>query len=854
MKFTCDKCGAQYKIKDEKIGPNGVSVRCKKCDHKIIVRLPKKEEPAQQFPEFPVEGNGSDFPSDMEATRQLANPLLDIQKSESGVSSSKPAPAEPKAEKKPEQKAEQPASKADEFGLDSPSGSVVSSLPFDLGLGKDEDLGKALDPVLGDKPADDSPFSASFGTDDGGSEPDEGNATRVVNLAAMASLMKAAASPQESAAPASSSAADEGESGASEPAASPAAPGEEWYVAIDGQQQGPMDFDGVKAHWDKGEISTDSLVWNPSMPDWAALGTVPELSKKLEPPKPAMSDIPAAASSSPALDEWGLPVAADAAGSSPSGAPAASAAATLPSPQAAPEEPVWKPAAASMLSSLLQDEMSALEAPKPAPAPAPVPAASSLLPAIAGPESGALPVAAALPQPSAAPSGVLPDLAPMPAPSSIPAPSQDEFQLPPPPSAGMDAGGGFGGFPPPMDQNSDGPLPGIGADPQNGRDATEPGGFSGNMDDAPSAWEVPAPALPRSSPSRNRQGGGRRQGEGNGRRAHQMPVQQLPQMPSRMPGAVKGAIGIGVVILLIVVTLVIGKYLLPSTTTGDAPVVAENQAAPATLPTAAPVNPAQPSPAPAATPGEPATATANPAASPAAAAVAAPAAPEKPAATAAATPSAPAAEPAKAAPEPAEKKEKAAPPPKKAKKVTRKKGGAKARAVAAADDEDDDEYEEEDDAPAPVAAAPEPPKPAPEPAKPEPSSKVDDDFERLFGGGGSSAAAEPAKPAPAKKPTVYVPPPTGVAAKATLSQSDIMGEVMKHRGDIKRCTDDEEDSGTIVMSWTIQKSGKPSNVKTDTGDYKGSDLEHCLKGVINSMKFPPYSGDQMQPIKFPFRF
>src|SRR5512144_1155077 len=38
MKFTCDRCDAQYMISDEKVGPNGVKVRCKKCSHIILVR------------------------------------------------------------------------------------------------------------------------------------------------------------------------------------------------------------------------------------------------------------------------------------------------------------------------------------------------------------------------------------------------------------------------------------------------------------------------------------------------------------------------------------------------------------------------------------------------------------------------------------------------------------------------------------------------------------------------------------------------------------------------------------------------------------------------------------------------
>ena len=40
MKFSCDNCGAQYLIADEKLGRRGVKVRCKKCAYVIIVRPP----------------------------------------------------------------------------------------------------------------------------------------------------------------------------------------------------------------------------------------------------------------------------------------------------------------------------------------------------------------------------------------------------------------------------------------------------------------------------------------------------------------------------------------------------------------------------------------------------------------------------------------------------------------------------------------------------------------------------------------------------------------------------------------------------------------------------------------------
>src|SRR5690348_8927442 len=38
MRFSCDDCNAQYMISDEKVGPAGVKVRCKKCGHIIAVK------------------------------------------------------------------------------------------------------------------------------------------------------------------------------------------------------------------------------------------------------------------------------------------------------------------------------------------------------------------------------------------------------------------------------------------------------------------------------------------------------------------------------------------------------------------------------------------------------------------------------------------------------------------------------------------------------------------------------------------------------------------------------------------------------------------------------------------------
>ncbi|HET6439405.1 MAG TPA: GYF domain-containing protein [Anaeromyxobacter sp.] len=60
MKFTCDRCDAQYMISDEKVGPNGVKVRCKKCSHVILVKKPVENgAAASEAPAPAAAGSGA---------------------------------------------------------------------------------------------------------------------------------------------------------------------------------------------------------------------------------------------------------------------------------------------------------------------------------------------------------------------------------------------------------------------------------------------------------------------------------------------------------------------------------------------------------------------------------------------------------------------------------------------------------------------------------------------------------------------------------------------------------------------------------------------------------------------------
>ncbi|HEY6105185.1 MAG TPA: GYF domain-containing protein, partial [Anaeromyxobacteraceae bacterium] len=156
-----------------------------------------------------------------------------------------------------------------------------------------------------------------------------------------------------------------------------AGPGNEWYVAVDDQQVGPLAAPAVKGKWESGEIGPDTLVWKPGLDDWKPLSQVPELQRFLSPvPRPAGR--PRAAARPP-----------------PPGA--------VPAPTpAAPKEPDWKPSAASALAALASEEMAAMKAPAPA---GPAPAAArpggkgSLVDAMNLPDSGGVDPTGAIPLP-----------------------------------------------------------------------------------------------------------------------------------------------------------------------------------------------------------------------------------------------------------------------------------------------------------------------------------------------------------------------------------------------------------------------------------------------------------------------
>ena len=263
MRFVCDSCRAQYMISDDKVGPAGVKVRCKKCSNVIVVRRPQ----------------------DTEADAALR-----------GLEESAPPPPAPEA----------------------PTGenSIFSDVD-------DDEIGAAFESALGER-QDDEPVA----------QPRSEEPLPEANL----------------------------------PPASDGPPRAlDWYVAIDDKQTGPLTPEAIKDHWDRGEISPDSLTWRQGFEDWVPLSEVSELAAWLAPRPQRPVYAPSSASGSMPVVSVPVESAFNA------GGVMRTVRAEVPTP--VPESAGgWRPSASAALASLVKEEIDALSKPD-APPPAPEPVA-----------------------------------------------------------------------------------------------------------------------------------------------------------------------------------------------------------------------------------------------------------------------------------------------------------------------------------------------------------------------------------------------------------------------------------------------------------------------------------------------
>jgi predicted Zn finger-like uncharacterized protein len=178
------------------------------------------------------------------------------------------------------------------------------------------------------------------------------------------------------------------------------------------------------------------------------------------------------------------------------------------------------------------------------------------------------------------------------------------------------------------------------------------------------------------------------------------------------------------------------------------------------------------------------------------------------------------------------------------------------------------------------AAAVEPRKPAPEPRKPIEAREAREPVARPEPEPPARAAPEPPvrpapeRPAPApqevkrpveeedllgasKKKKVEPEPEPEAALPRQLDDADILGVIRDHRGDVRGCLDKQEASGssldgTMTVKMVIQKDGTPSRITVTPDEFKASVVGKCVVTAVARWRFPAFSGPTM-PVDFPVR-
>ncbi len=370
MRFVCESCRAQYMINDEKVGPKGVKVRCRKCGYVILV---KRAEAAK------VSAPPSLEAEDSLATQVMQSPIMN----EGALPP--PAPLESFLDDRTNTSAL--ASGADE-GTD--VAKAEAPRPKESFFGADEDeIGAVFDQVF--KGTDDANPQHRDPFAEGDDASDNRQHTRVIDADTVRKLAlesNAEDRPQQ--------------------VAEAEVPQTDWYVAINEKQTGPLTLEKVKNHWDRGEITPDSLCWRSGFEDWVPVSELKMLNAVLapKPPKPIVVAPGATITTQTGLTSSSQPVQS---ALNPS-AFSAQGEVQIPFPSSGAqgvrdESGSWKPSAASALASLVKDEMAALA--KPALVAAPAGAAEEL-------------------------SRGLHDLSPEPKATASPAPSAPEYLAPRP--------------------------------------------------------------------------------------------------------------------------------------------------------------------------------------------------------------------------------------------------------------------------------------------------------------------------------------------------------------------------------------------------------------------------------------
>jgi len=348
MRFVCESCRAQYMINDDKVGPKGVKVRCRKCGYVILV---KRTDAAR--------GGSSSAPSpdpeDGMATQVMQTPLAgDAPDATLGDATNPEAPSSP------EERTQVSGPTLEQVEDKGARAAVKDSF-----LGADDDeIGAVFDQVLKTGPT-------AMPKELGEKSEDDRQSTRVLDADMVRKLAEESSGKVEEAATVEKKV--------------EVVPETDWYVAIDEKQTGPLTLEKIKEHWDKGEIGPDSLCWRAGFDDWIPVSEAKMLASVLAPqppkpivvaPQPIMAPNVVSVPVQSAFSAGGVMQTVQSEVQVPMGMAAASA--------EVEDTGTWKPSAASALASLVKDEMDALSKPAiksapPPPAPDDVPMTRGLL-------------------------------------------------------------------------------------------------------------------------------------------------------------------------------------------------------------------------------------------------------------------------------------------------------------------------------------------------------------------------------------------------------------------------------------------------------------------------------------------
>ncbi len=323
MRFVCDSCHAQYMINDGKVGAKGVKVRCRKCGHVILV---KKDTPSRDY---------GATPSD-DRTQAIAIPAQLDAAATLGDEATNPGSQRDVPDSVDSLRAD----------LNDDTGRYASSDSF-LGAGADE-IGAAFDEALRT-----TPISVPKEAARQSHVVEDRLDTRVIDsdeVERLAALSQASRS------------ADEAPSDKPKKSVSDV-PANDWYVAVDEKQIGPVHLEKLKEYWNSGEIGGESLCWREGFDDWVAIAETPALLSILS-PKPivvgpaAMAPMASAPGNVPGRSSASM-------GSSPSSAISNEGIGAFPSlAMTEPESSgAWRPSAAAALSSLVKQELDVLHRP-----------------------------------------------------------------------------------------------------------------------------------------------------------------------------------------------------------------------------------------------------------------------------------------------------------------------------------------------------------------------------------------------------------------------------------------------------------------------------------------------------------